>query len=89
MPSVGLPIRPFLYTLDQICTLLEVSEDSLKRQYLHFEGRSVGSKPPDRMRAVNILSPPHKPDWRVAEKELIRWMRYMGFRYHEKGYIQK
>jgi len=85
--SIGLPARPFLYTLDQIATLLDVSSQGLER-YLFFERRSIGV--PDRhiMHARNIAPHNQQPDWRVAENELLRWMRVKGFRYHEVGRLR-
>jgi hypothetical protein len=29
-----------------------------------------------------------RPDWRVSEKDFVRWLRFKGFRYHERGYIK-
>lgn len=79
---VGLPIRPFLYTLDQVATLLDLEvKDMRDRLYLH--GADTGLRPKDRMKAVNIGSIEH-PDWRVAEHEFVRWLRYKGYRYYER-----
>jgi hypothetical protein len=38
---VGLPMRPFLYTLDQISTLLEIDQRTLKLHYIFYEGLQV------------------------------------------------
>lgn len=85
---LGLPLKPFFYTLDQIAYLLEVEERYLKGSLIHFEGRSVGVCPRDRMKAVDISPDDAKrPDWRVDEKTFIRWLRFKGYRYHERGYI--
>lgn len=85
---MGLPPRPFLYTIDQLSTVLSISVPALRRTYLFFENRSTGIRPPDRMLARNIAPADEKPEWRVAEGELIRWMRAKGFRYHERGWIE-
>jgi hypothetical protein len=87
--DVGLPVREFMYTLDQIAYLLNISEDSLKRSHLHFQGRSVGVCPKDRMLAVDI-SPDNakKPEWRVAETHLKRWMRFKGWKIYDRGYVR-
>ena len=78
--SVGLPERPFLYTFDQICAMIEVKLSSFKLQYVYYEGRSTGVYRPDLLRANDIAPDNQKPDWRVEERELIRWMRRKGFR---------
>src|SRR5213596_2999182 len=83
--KVGLPPRPFLYTVDQISVLLDLDEQTIMQKYLYFEGRSVGSRRRDLMTARNIAGPEDKPEWRIAERELIRWMRSMGFRYYDRG----
>jgi len=83
--AVGLPYRPFLYTVDQIAVILEVDPKVILRDYLYFEGRSIGSRHKHLMIARNIAPPESKPEWRVAERELIRWMRHKGFRYYERS----
>lgn len=87
--DIGLPVREFMYTLDQIAFLLSIEEDLLKRSYLHYENRSVGACPKDRMLAVDI-SPDNatRAEWRVAERHLKRWMRYKGWKVYERGYIK-
>jgi hypothetical protein len=84
--SVGLPARPFLYTLDQISGLLEVGKTGLLRDYVHLDGISVGVCPKTKMIARNI-SPDGKPEWRVAERDLVRWLKMRGFRYYEEAGI--
>lgn len=84
--EVGLPPRPFLYTLDQIATLIDVSVVNLKDRYLFFDGRSVGARPKDRMFARNIAAEGETPDWRVMEQELIRWLKAKRFRLYERGW---
>lgn len=81
--SVGLPVRPFLYSIDQLAGLLSVEESAIRKTYLHYDGRMPGVPDKHRLRAVNIAPPDSKPDWRVAERELVRWMRFKGFRYYE------
>lgn len=85
--GVGLPIRPFLYTLDQIATMLAMTEVRL-RDHVHFEGRAPGARPPDKMVARNIAQVDQPPEWRVAERELLRWLRRRGFRFYERGWAQ-
>lgn len=83
--NMGLPIRPFLYTLDQIATLIAVELPALKRVYVYFQGRHVGPVPPDKMHAINIAPDGEKPDWRVAEKEFKRWLRNRGWRVYDRS----
>lgn len=85
---VGLPPRPFMYTRDQLSVILNISELELHKKYLWYENRQVGAKPVDKLRAVNIAPLDEKPDWRVSEQELIRWMKRQGLRYYERGWVQ-
>jgi hypothetical protein len=84
-PMVGLPIREFLYTLDQIAFLLDYSEAHLRNNLIHFEGRSVGHPGKNLMVAVNIAPEGQKPDWRVSERHLKRWLRFKGYRFYERN----
>lgn len=87
--SVGLPPRPFLYTIDQIAQIISVVPSTVSRSYLFYEGRNTGSRPRDRMLARNIAPDSIKtPEWRVAEGELVRWMKVKNFRYHERGWLE-
>jgi hypothetical protein len=84
--QVGLPVRAFLFTLDQVAYMVGVSEAHLKTHYVHYYGRSIGSRPPDRFMTRNIAPAGEKPDWRVTERELIRWLKNRGFRVYERGW---
>ncbi len=82
--KIGLPPRLFLYTLDQISAMTQITEDQLAAQYIYFEGRSSGQKLGRHMLARNIAQDPTAPpDWRVAEMEVLRWYRFKGFRFYE------
>lgn len=83
--QVGLPPRPFLYTVDQLAVMLDLTETTIMQKYLYFEGRSTGSRELKLMTARNIAPATEKPEWRVAEREFIRWMRVMGFRHYERS----
>lgn len=85
--KIGLPPRPFLYTLDQLSVLLDVPETTLKNQYVHFEGRSIGVASRRQLLARNIAPDNQKPDWRVVERELIRWFKAMGYKYYDRGSV--
>lgn len=86
-PRVGLPTRVFLYTLDQISVLLDVDESQIKNQYVYFEGRSIGSRSKHLMIARNIAPPDKKAEWRIAEREFVRWLKVKGFRHYERGAV--
>lgn len=87
-PNVGIPPRPFLWTPDQIATMLNLETKQVMRNYLYFEGRSIGTRGKDLMVAINIAPAEEKPEWRISEREFTRWMRYKGFRYYERGVFQ-
>lgn len=99
-PKVGLPPRVFLYTIDQIAALLSVDPRTVKTSYLYFDGINVGPVPRDKLMARNIdpdyRPPSHaepeghgKAEWRVAENELIRWLKHKGFRLYDTGWTLK
>lgn len=73
---VNLPFRPFLYTLDQIQDLLLVND---LNPLIYWDGRSVGIHHPYLIKAINLMPNGVKPEWRVEEVELLRWMRNRGF----------
>ena len=79
---VGLPPQPFLYTLDQIATMLQRTEATVAK-YLHFAGISPGKCPEDRMLAANLASVGEAADWRVADAEFIRYLRYKGLKVYD------
>lgn len=85
--KVGLPARPFLYTLDQLSVLLNVDESRLRSSYVYFQGRSIGVPNRQLLLARNIAPPTLPPDWRVAERELIRWLKTKGYKYYERGSV--
>lgn len=84
---VGLPPRPFLYALDQIAQLTSIDFVHLKASFVFYEGRSIGVRPSKKLLARNIAGEA-KPEWRVAEQELLRWLRACGFRIHERGWLR-
>lgn len=86
-PKIGLPVRVFLYTIDQIAVLVDLEQKTLEKHHIYFEGRSIGSRRRDLMIARNIAPAHEKPDWRIAERELVRWLKFKGFRYYEFGAV--
>lgn len=83
-----MPLRPFLYTLDQLSILLDVEESRIRAGYVHFEGRSIGAATRHKMIARNIAPANEKPEWRVAERELIRFLKFKGFKIYERSSVQ-
>jgi hypothetical protein len=83
---LGLPVRAFLFTVDQIATMIAVDEKRVKDSYLFYQGRSVGNRPRGKMMARNIAPEGEKPEWRIAEREVIRWLRTMGFKIYDRGW---
>lgn len=80
----NLPRPPFLYTLDQIASLLNLGLDDLKRKYIFFEGQTAGLRG-KKMRAVALdpEAPQGQRDWRVQDAEFLSWLRRTGFRVQE------
>lgn len=79
--NVNLPVRPFLYTLDQVGTILNITAQTLHQGgYLFYSGRTPGVQSKDEILAHNIAPPTARPEWRVEERELIRWLKRKGFR---------
>jgi hypothetical protein len=82
-------MRPFLYTLDQIATLLQVPEATVRKEYIHYDGWSVGAHRQGMLAARNI-APEGKPtEWRVSDRELARWMAKRGFKVYLRGWVSR
>lgn len=85
--KVGMPLRPFLWTLDQLAVMLNVEEKTIRGSYVYYEGRSTGVRARDKMTARDIAPEGQRPDWRVAEREFLRWLKVKGFRVYERGVV--
>lgn len=83
---VDLPPRQFFYTLDQIAELLSMSTKNLRANYVYFDRVTPTLRRSKQLMARNIAEHTDKPDWRVAEDELVRWMRACRFRYGSRGW---
>jgi hypothetical protein len=81
--SVGVPPIIFLFTLDQVCSMMNITEQTLKTKYLYYVGRSAGLMPRHMMRATNIAPPDEASEWRVSHKEFVLWLKRMGFRTYD------
>jgi len=82
-PRVTLAPHPFLYAPDQIAQMFVVTEASVRSKWLHYDGRSSGIQPKDKMRAINIASSDSEPVWRIEEAEVVRWMRHKRIRLYQ------
>lgn len=81
--SVGLPVITFLYTLDQVASMLQMEPKEFASKYVYFHMFMSGPKLRHHIRASNIAPQDEKPDWRISQQELITWLRRMGFRVTE------
>ena len=80
LEKVGLPVLVFMFTIDQIASMLNVSEDTVRLVYLYYQGRSSGLKKRHHMMAINIAPEDENAAWRVSLEEYRRWLSRMGFR---------
>lgn len=84
--AVGLPPRIFMFTPDQIAAMLELKVEYVKTRLLFLDKREPGLTPKTRMRAINIAPEGETPEWRVTEREFVRYLRSRGLRFYERGY---
>jgi len=78
--TIGLPPVIFMFTLDQIASMLNIEEMTLRTSYLYFNGRTTGLRKRSHMMAINIGENDAKPDWRVSHQEFVKWLKRHGFR---------
>ena len=83
---IGLPPRIFMYTADQIATMLELTEQHVKSKLFFYDRREPGLTPKTKMRAFNIAPEGETPEWRVTEREFIRYLRHRGVKFYERGF---
>lgn len=94
MPSDrrGLPRRPIFWTIDQVADMLSISVPSLVKSYLWFDGKEIGPYHRQFLRASNLaVGRTHRnfgdqpSDWRIAEPELLRWMKFHRLYLFDEG----
>ena len=85
---LGLPAPVFLYTPEQIATMLAVTEKRLFADVLWLDGHELGKPPVESIRAINIAKPEDTPIWRIEEEEFVRWARVKRFRRYERGWAK-
>lgn len=81
--AVGLPPVIFLFTIDQIAGMLNVEVPTVMTTYLYFVGRSSGRKDTIQMDAINIAPEDQAPDWRVPQREFLRWCTRRGIKVNQ------
>jgi len=86
--KIGIPLRPFLWTLDQIATIINLDVRTVKIHYVYYEGRSTGGVTRSKMIARNISPRDQPAEWRVAHEEMLRWLKSKGFRFYEEGRLR-
>ena len=83
--EIGLPPRIFMYTPDQIAGMLQLTEAYVRSTLLFYDRREPGLTPRSKMRSVNIAPEGETPEWRVTEREFIRYLRSRGVKFYERG----
>ncbi len=79
LKKIGLPDVVFLFTIDQVASMMNVEQDTIMSVYLYFQGRSSGPRKRHHMRAVNIAPEDKKAEWRVSLEEFRLWLKRVGF----------
>lgn len=75
--DIRLPMRPFFYTIDQVATLTGLTLNQVNR-LLFRHGADSGIPPRERLYAINLAPADAPIEWRVEEKELLRWLKHRG-----------
>jgi len=75
-----LPVKSFMYTPDQIATMLAITERHLSRHLLYYVGRMKRPKTQEDLVAFNIARVNEDPIWRIPEEELLRWLKWKRIR---------
>lgn len=66
--------------------MLSLTIPYVKNTLLFYDRREPGLTPKTRLRAINIAPEGETPEWRVTERELIRYLRSRGVKFYETGY---
>jgi hypothetical protein len=73
----GLPRPPFFWTLDQVATMLGITESLLLASYVWRVGKDKGRYDLSLLRAVNINPQAERSEFRVSDGEFVRWLHHM------------
>lgn len=89
LQAIGIPIKPFMYTLDQVATMISVEPTWFAANYVWYTGRTSGIPKKDLLTARNVAPVSLDPQWRIVDQELLRWCRHKGIRVYERGWVKK
>jgi hypothetical protein len=78
--EIRLPSKPFLYTLDQVAHLLNVTEVQLRASFVYFATDTSGPNLKKLLTARNIAALGDTPEWRISEDELKAFLKRKGFK---------
>lgn len=81
--EVRLPPREFMYTVDQVCLMLDVNRKYFDERIAFYRGRTTG-RARSRLNVVNIAAPEAKPLWRISETDYKLWMRTKGIVFYDE-----
>lgn len=76
---MALPLITFLYTLEQIAAMINVSMHDVQYKYIYYHLRSTGRKSRHQMLACNIAADSDDPEWRVSHQDFLRWLKSNGW----------
>ncbi|ADD80839.1 gp053 [Rhodococcus phage ReqiDocB7] len=86
--AIELPLKTFMYTVDQIAYMFDISEKHLREKILFYVGREMKKQDPMMLRAINIRGLNEAAEWRVTEEELIRWCRKRKVNFYTSRHVQ-
>lgn len=79
--TATVPELTFFFTLDQVASMLSLTEATLREKYIYFVGLEPLRRTARKIKAVNIApGDMDDPDWRVEEKEFRRFVKAMRLR---------
>jgi hypothetical protein len=78
--DLHVPRPPFLYTIDQVAQIASLSMSSMVNRYVFYDTLTAGRPSADLLIAHNIAPLGDRPDWRISDGELTRWLKRKGFR---------
>lgn len=85
--AIGIPFKSFLYTFEQVSDMLSIDLKTFQQKYVHYDNRTPGRKKVDTFLARDISPLGEKPEWRIADTEVLRWSKAKGFKIVERGWI--